>query len=38
MKAASTVFWKEVTENLRDRKTVMNALVMGPLLGPSSSC
>lgn len=34
MKAARTVFWKEVTENLRDRKTVMNALVMGPLLGP----
>lgn len=34
MKAAITVFLKEVTENLRDRKTVINALVMGPLLGP----
>lgn len=34
MSAAITVFLKEVTENLRDRKTVMNALVMGPLLGP----
>lgn len=34
MKPAITVFLKEVTENLRDRKTVFNALVMGPLLGP----
>lgn len=34
MKAALTVFLKEVVENLRDRKTVTNALVMGPLLGP----
>ena len=34
MNAAITVFLKEVTENLRDRKTVLNALVMGPLLGP----
>lgn len=34
MSAAITVFLKEVTENLRDRKTVVNALVMGPLLGP----
>lgn len=34
MKASLTVFMKEVVENLRDRKTVMNALVMGPLLGP----
>lgn len=34
MNAALTVFLKEVTENLRDRKTVINALVMGPLLGP----
>lgn len=34
MNAAWTVFLKEVTENLRDRKTVVNALVMGPLLGP----
>lgn len=34
MKAALVVFLKEVTENLRDRKTVLNALVLGPLLGP----
>ncbi|HEU0152197.1 MAG TPA: ABC transporter permease [Arenimonas sp.] len=34
MKAALVVFLKEVKENLRDRKTVVNALVMGPLLGP----
>ncbi|KFN50742.1 ABC transporter permease [Arenimonas composti] len=34
MSAARTVFWKEVIENLRDRKTVFNALVLGPLLGP----
>lgn len=34
MNPALTVFLKEVTENLRDRKTVVNALVMGPLLGP----
>lgn len=31
---AMTVLLKEVIENLRDRKTVLNALVMGPLLGP----
>ena len=34
MKAALVVFLKEVKENLRDRKTVLNALVMGPVLGP----
>ena len=34
MSAAGIVFLKEVVENLRDRKTVLNALVMGPLLGP----
>ena len=34
MNPALTVFLKEVTENLRDRKTVVNALVIGPLLGP----
>lgn len=28
------VFLKEVLENLRDRRTVLNTLVMGPLLGP----
>jgi len=34
MSAAITVFLKEVTDNLRELKTVFNALVMGPLLGP----
>ncbi len=29
-----TIFIKEVRENLRDRKTVLNALVLGPLIGP----
>ena len=29
-----TVFRKEVTENLRDRRTVINSLVYGPLFGP----
>lgn len=34
MNAAGIVFLKEVLENVRDRKTMFNALVMGPLLGP----
>jgi sodium transport system permease protein len=34
MHAALTVFWKEVTENFRDRRTMLNALVRAPLLGP----
>lgn len=34
MNAALVVFCKEVLENLRDRRTVMNALLLGPLLGP----
>ncbi|MGO4701667.1 ABC transporter permease [Dyella sp. 2RAB6] len=29
-----TVFLKEVRENLRDRRTIVTALVTGPLLGP----
>ena len=29
-----TIFLKEVRENLRDRKTVMNALLIGPVIGP----
>jgi sodium transport system permease protein len=29
-----TVFWKEVRENLRDRRTLISALITGPLLGP----
>ena len=34
MHAALTVFCKEVRENLRDRRTVLNALVRGPFLLP----
>jgi sodium transport system permease protein len=29
-----TVFRKEVTDNLRDRRTLMSALLFGPLFGP----
>jgi sodium transport system permease protein len=34
MSAWFTVFRKESMENLRDRRTVLNALVFGPLFGP----
>ena len=34
MRAAFVVFWKEVIENLRDRRTVLNALLTAPLIGP----
>ena len=34
MKTMLTVFWKEVRENLRDRRTVLNTLLTGPLLAP----
>lgn len=34
MTPALIVFAKEFIENLRDRRTVLTALVMGPLLGP----
>lgn len=34
MKSTLVVFWKEVTENLRDKRTVFSALVYGPLIGP----
>jgi sodium transport system permease protein len=34
MNAVFVVFLKEVMENLRDRRTLTNALVLGPLLGP----
>ncbi len=33
-RAILTVFLKEVCENLRDRRTLLNAFVTGPLLGP----
>ena len=34
MKAIWRVFVKEVRENLRERRTLMSALIFGPLLGP----
>ncbi len=34
MRAALTVFWKEVRENLRDRRTLLNTLLTGPLFAP----
>jgi sodium transport system permease protein len=34
MKTVLTVFMKEITDNFRDRRTLMTALLMGPLFGP----
>lgn len=34
MRALSTVLRKELLENLRDRRTLMSALLFGPLFGP----
>ena len=34
MRALFTVFGKEFLENLRDRRTLLSALLLGPLLGP----
>lgn len=34
MKSILTVFWKEIRENLRDRRTVINTLLTGPLFAP----
>lgn len=34
MNALGTVFLKEVRDNLRDRRTLLSALLMGPLFGP----
>ena len=34
MNAMLTVWWKEVKENLRDKRTVMSALIYAPLFGP----
>jgi sodium transport system permease protein len=34
MKSALVVFLKEVRENLRDRRTVLNTLITGPLMAP----
>ncbi|HUA79550.1 MAG TPA: ABC transporter permease [Dyella sp.] len=34
MKTTLTVFFKEVRENLRDKRTITSALIYGPLIGP----
>ena len=34
MRTVFTVFAKEFRENLRDRRTVLTALLLGPLFGP----
>jgi len=34
MHAIFTVFLKEFRENLRERRTLLSALILGPLLGP----
>src|SRR6266849_4811832 len=34
MRALFTVFRKEFLENLRDRRTLVSALLLGPLFGP----
>ena len=34
MNSSLVVFLKEFRENLRDRRTVLNALITGPLIGP----
>jgi sodium transport system permease protein len=34
VRAILTVFGKEFRENLRERRTLMSALILGPLLGP----
>src|SRR6516225_2760482 len=34
MHAILTVFAKEFRENLRERRTLISALILGPLLGP----
>ena len=35
MRAILTVFAKEFRENLRERRTLLTALILGPLLGPA---
>lgn len=34
MKTIFTVFFKELTDNFRDRRTLMTTLLLGPLFGP----
>ncbi len=31
---AAIVYWKEVRESVRDRRVLLNALILGPLMGP----
>jgi len=33
-KAFKTVFWKEVMENIRDKRTMMSSVIMGSFMGP----
>ena len=34
MRTLLTVFFKEILDNVRDRRTLMSALIMGPIFGP----
>ena len=34
MRTLLTVFFKEIIDNLRDRRTLASALIMGPIFGP----
>ena len=34
MRTFLTVFCKEIIDNLRDRRTLASALIMGPIFGP----
>jgi len=34
MRTLLTVFFKEILDNIRDRRTLMSALIMGPIFGP----
>ena len=34
MKTIRTVFFKEIVDNFRDRRTLISALLMGPMFGP----
>ena len=34
MRTFLTVFFKEILDNIRDRRTLASALIMGPIFGP----
>ncbi len=34
MRTLLTVFFKEILDNVRDRRTLTSALIMGPIFGP----